>query len=147
MHLPILEQVKSECFTASFGIEEPLQTCGPESPVKTKLHDPFEPFSASYDVLLVNAVSEVLSKKNRRYPLNIQRSLFGFLESTCDSRLSKLCRSRNHCISQNLYLNPVILKFHLWDHFTLHPTTRPRPAAEILRSGRSPQPHRLSHNC
>ena len=48
-------------FTACFGTEEPLQTCGPE--LKTKLHDPFEPFSTSYHVLVVNRVSEVLSKK------------------------------------------------------------------------------------
>ena len=57
MHLPILAPGKSEYFTACFGTEEPLQTCGPE--LKTKLHDPFEPFSTSYHVLVVNRVSEV----------------------------------------------------------------------------------------
>ena len=43
MHLPILEAGKSEYFTACFGTEKQLQTRGPE--LKTKLHDPFEPFS------------------------------------------------------------------------------------------------------
>ena len=49
---------KMRTFKAFFGIEGPLQTCGPE--LKTKLHDPFEPFLASYHVLLVNRVSEVI---------------------------------------------------------------------------------------
>ena len=57
MQLPILAPGKSEYFTACFGTEEPLETCGPE--LKTKLHDPFEPFSTSYHVLVVNRVSEV----------------------------------------------------------------------------------------
>ena len=50
-----LEKMRS--FTPCFDAEGPLQTCGPE--LKTKLHDPFEPFSASYRVLLVKRVSEV----------------------------------------------------------------------------------------
>ena len=57
MQLPILAPGKSEYFTASFGTEEPLETCGPE--LKTKLHDPFEPFLASYHPLVVNQVSEI----------------------------------------------------------------------------------------
>ena len=64
MHLSIKSLEKTCTFTGCFGTEEPLQTCGPE--LKTKLHDPFEPFSASYHVLLVNRVSEVLSK-NQHY--------------------------------------------------------------------------------
>ena len=58
MHLSIKSLEKMRTFKAFFGIEGPLQTCGPE--LKTKLHDPFEPFSASYHVLLVNRVSEVI---------------------------------------------------------------------------------------
>ena len=61
MHLPILAPGKSEYFTACFGTEEPLQTCGPE--LKTKLYDPFEPFSASYHARIANKVSEVSAKK------------------------------------------------------------------------------------
>ena len=61
MHLSIKFLEKMRTFKACFGTERPLQTCGPE--LKTKLHDPFDPFSASYHVLLVNRVSEVLSKK------------------------------------------------------------------------------------
>ena len=49
---------KTRTFTACFGIEGPLRSCGPE--LKTKLHDPFEPFSTSYHALLVNRVSEVI---------------------------------------------------------------------------------------
>ena len=58
MHLSIKSLKKTRTFTGCFGTEEPLQTCGPE--LKTKLHDSFEPFSASYHVLLVNRVSEVI---------------------------------------------------------------------------------------
>jgi len=61
MHLSIKSLEKMRTFTACFGTEEPLQTCGPE--LKTKLHDPFEPFSTSYHALVVYRVSEVLSKK------------------------------------------------------------------------------------
>ena len=61
MDLSISDSGKMRTFTACFGTEEPLQTCGPE--LKTKLHDPDEPFSTSYNVLVVNRVSEVLSKK------------------------------------------------------------------------------------
>ena len=46
MHLSIKSLEKMRTFTACFGIEEPLQSCG--SVLKTKLHDPFEPFSTSY---------------------------------------------------------------------------------------------------
>ena len=53
----MLTPVKAAYFTACFGTEEPLETCGPE--LKTKLHDPFEPFSTSYHALVVNRVSEV----------------------------------------------------------------------------------------
>ena len=45
-------------FTACFRSQRPLQTCGPE--LKTKLYDPFEPFSASYHVQVAKRVSEVI---------------------------------------------------------------------------------------
>ena len=51
MDLSISNSRKIRTFTAFFAAEGPLQTCGPE--LKTKLHDPFEPFSASYHVLVV----------------------------------------------------------------------------------------------
>ena len=62
MHLSIKSLEKMCTFTACFGSQEPLQTCGPE--LKTKLHDPFEPLSASYYALVVNRVSEVSTKKH-----------------------------------------------------------------------------------
>ena len=52
-------------FKACFRTGGPLQTCGPE--LKTKLHDPFEPFSASYHVLVMNRVSEVLRKNQHTF--------------------------------------------------------------------------------
>ena len=58
MHLSIKCLEKMRTFTACFGTEGPLQTCGPE--LKTKLHDSFGPFSASYHALVVNRVSEVI---------------------------------------------------------------------------------------
>ena len=58
MHLSIKSFEKTRTFTACFGIEGPLKSCGPE--LKTKLHDPFEPFSTSHHALLVNRVSEVI---------------------------------------------------------------------------------------
>ena len=57
MHLSIKSLEKMCAFTPCFGTEEPLQTCGPD--LKTKLHDPFEPFLASYHPLVVNQVSEI----------------------------------------------------------------------------------------
>ena len=57
MHLSIKSFEKTRTFTACFGSEGPLKSCGPE--LKTKLHDPFEPFSTSYHALLVNRVSEI----------------------------------------------------------------------------------------
>ena len=58
MHLSIKSLEKMRTFTACFGTEEPLQTFGPE--LKTKLYDPFEPFSTSYHALVVYRVSEVI---------------------------------------------------------------------------------------
>ena len=52
MRLSIKSLEKMRTFKACFRTKGPLQTCGPE--LKAKLRDPFEPFSASYHVLLVN---------------------------------------------------------------------------------------------
>ena len=61
MHLSIKSFEKTRTFTACFGSEGPLKSCGPE--LKTKLHDAFEPFSTSYHALLVNRVSEIKKLK------------------------------------------------------------------------------------
>lgn len=53
----------SRIFPACFVTEEPLQTGGPE--LKTKLHDRFEPYFASYHPLIMNRVLEVLFQKQR----------------------------------------------------------------------------------
>ena len=76
MHLSIKSLEKMRTFTACFRSEGPLQICGPE--LKTKLHDPFEPFSASYHVLLVNRVSEV-SAKSTTFDLIERKSIFKIL--------------------------------------------------------------------
>ena len=75
MQLPILAPGKSEHFTAFFGTEEPLETCGPE--LKTKLHDPFEAFSTSYHVLVVNRVSEVSFMNNLTSKSQSSTTFFG----------------------------------------------------------------------
>ena len=59
--LSISNSGKMRTFTACFRSQRPLQTCGPE--LKTKLYDPFEPFSASYHARVANRVSEVSAKK------------------------------------------------------------------------------------
>ena len=49
---------KMHTFKACFWIQGPRQSCGPE--LKTKLHDSFEPFSASYRAPVMNRDSEVI---------------------------------------------------------------------------------------
>ena len=110
MHLPILAPGKSEYFTACFGTEEPLQTCGPE--LKTKLHDPFEPFSTSYHVLVVNRVSEVTFINYFTSKSQISTTFLLFYYPNFERRISPSFDGK-----YILYVIPPILRVKIFPYF------------------------------
>ena len=92
-------------FTACFGIEGPLQTCGPE--LKTKLHDPFEPFSASYHVLVVNRVSEVIFI-NSFISYAQSSTTFGILSGLASP--SEIWRRHEYDFFKNLFCEFIVVE-------------------------------------